>query len=241
MRVVLDRLQVTESLALTGFEGQFQSEGGLGGAFTAKVNGGPRVSGMLVPEAGRTGVRITAEDAGAVLRAAELLPNAASGRLDLVLQPTGGEGTFDGTLRLEDLRIRDAPAVAALLDAISVVGLLQQLDGQGLAFTEIDAQFRMTPEQIVVTQSSAIGPSLGVSLDGTYTHASQAMDFQGVVSPLYLLNGIGSFLTRPGEGLIGFSFGIAGPVGAPQVSVNPLSVLTPGMFRDIFRRPPPEL
>ena len=46
-------------------------------------------------------------------------------------------------------------------------------------------------------------------------------------------------LTRPGEGLIGFNFTLQGPVGDTSVSVNPLSVLTPGMFREIFRRPAP--
>jgi len=31
-----------------------------------------------------------------------------------------------------------------------------------------------------------------------------------------------------------------GPVADPRVSVNPLSVFTPGVFRDLFRRPPPQ-
>jgi len=62
-----------------------------------------------------------------------------------------------------------------------------------------------------------------------------------VISPLYLINGIGSILTRRGEGLIGFNFNVRGATDAPQVSVNPLSALTPGMFREIFRRAPPEV
>jgi hypothetical protein len=61
------------------------------------------------------------------------------------------------------------------------------------------------------------------------------------VSPLYLINGIGSILTRPGEGLIGFNFTVTGNAAAPSVGVNPLSVFTPGMFREIFRRAPPEV
>ena len=131
--------------------------------------------------------------------------------------------------------------MAALLDAISVVGLLQQLDGQGLSFDEVDATFRLTPNQVIVSEASAVGPGLGISVDGVYTLASKQIDLQGVVSPFFLVNSIGSFLTRKGEGLIGFSFNIAGTVAAPRVSVNPLSALTPGMFREIFRRPAPEL
>ncbi len=239
----LDRLTVAESLALTDFRGEFGgSESGLSGEFTARVNGGGAVRGATVPrEAGRVAVRLTSDDAGAVISSAGFLRNAVGGALDLTLVPTGGEGTYDGRLTVRDIRVRDAPALASLLDAISVVGLLQQLDGQGLAFSEVEAEFRLAPERIAVTRASAVGASLGISLDGIYLPGSKQIDFQGVVSPLYLINGIGAVLTRPGEGLIGFNFTLTGAVGDVRVGVNPLSVFTPGMFREIFRRPPPRI
>jgi hypothetical protein len=56
-----------------------------------------------------------------------------------------------------------------------------------------------------------------------------------------MLNGIGGIFTRQGEGLFGFNFTLTGTTSAPDVGVNPLSVLTPGMFREIFRRPPPKV
>lgn len=62
-----------------------------------------------------------------------------------------------------------------------------------------------------------------------------------MVSPVYLLNGIGAIFTRKGEGLIGFNYQLTGPSAKPKVSVNPLSALTPGLFREIFRRPPPQV
>lgn len=241
VQIALDRLQVTEGIALTGFSGNFSGAGGFSGQFRARVNDEAVVQGTVAPRNGRSAVRLVSDDAGGVLRAAGFMRNAGDGSLDLTLLPAGGEGTFDGTLAIRGLRVRDAPTIAALLDAISVVGLLQQMDGQGLAFDEVFARFRLSPEQIVVTEASAIGPGLGISLDGIYTLASKRMDFQGVVSPFFLVNSIGSILTRRGEGLIGFNFNIGGSVDAPQVTVNPLSALTPGMFREIFRRPPPEL
>ena len=71
--------------------------------------------------------------------------------------------------------------------------------------------------------------------------AERVMDMQGVVSPIYLLNGIASIIGRKGEGLIGFSFNLKGKSDKPRILVNPLSALTPGMFREIFRRPAPKL
>jgi hypothetical protein len=41
--------------------------------------------------------------------------------------------------------------------------------------------------------------------------------------------------------LFGFSYRLTGTPENANVSVNPLSILTPGIFREIFRRPPPEL
>lgn len=241
MRIALDVLQITEGITLSDFRGDFDGTGGFSGQFQGRVNGAALVQGTVVPRNGRSAVRLVTNDAGGALRAAGFMRNAVGGTLDLTLLPATIAGTFDGNLAVRNLRVRDAPAIAALLDAISVVGLLQQLDGQGLSFEAVDAAFRLTPDQVIVTQSSATGPGLGISLDGIYTLASKSVDFQGVVSPFFLLNQIGSVLTRPGEGLIGFNFNITGTPANPAVSVNPLSVLTPGMFREIFRRSAPEV
>ena len=48
-------------------------------------------------------------------------------------------------------------------------------------------------------------------------------------------------MSKRGEGLFGFNYSLGGTADAPQVSVNPLSILTPGLFREIFRSPPPVL
>jgi hypothetical protein len=72
-------------------------------------------------------------------------------------------------------------------------------------------------------------------MEGTYSTRSQTLNMRGVISPVYIINGIGSLLTRPGEGVFGFNYDLTGSVDDPQVSVNPLSILTPGMFREIFR------
>jgi hypothetical protein len=237
--IALDRLQITDSIAIENFRGTFTSPAGLQGQFQGDVNGATAVRGTVVPLNGRSAVRIVSDDAGGLFRAAGLLRNAYGGEVQLTLIPAGAEGSYDGTLVGTALRIRDAPALASLLDAISVVGLLAQMGGQGLLFTDVEAQFRLTPDQVIVTQSSVVGPGLGISLDGIYSQGTRRMDFQGVVSPLFLINGIGAIFTRPGEGLIGFYFNLRGPVDNPSVSVNPLSALTPGKFRDIFRRPPP--
>ena len=83
---------------------------------------------------------------------------------------------------------------------------------------------------------------MGLSLDGVYDIATRYFDFEGVVSPFYLVNGMmGGIFSARREGLFGFTYRLTGTPENSAVSVNPLSVFTPGIFREIFRRPPPEL
>ena len=238
MQVRLDRLQITDTIALTDLQGSFGTAGGLDGAFRARMNGGTAVEGRVVPQAGRSAVRLISSDAGGVLRSAGLLKQIEGGQLQLLLTPVGNAGAFDGTLTVGAVRVQNAPGIAGLVNAISVVGLVNELNGDGIYFEDVEAQFSLTPNRLTLRQGSAVGASMGLSMDGVYALDSGQLAMQGVITPVYLLNGIGSVLTRKGEGLFGFNYTLGGDAKAPAVSVNPLSALAPGMFRDILRSAP---
>lgn len=237
----LDRLQVSDGIALTGFSADLNTAGGTRGSFSGRVNGGAVINGEVVPQAGRSAFRLSAADAGGILSSAGLLKRAREGRLELVLTPAPAAGSYDGRLTARDIRLTDAPALATLLNTLSVVGILDQLDGEGIHFSDVTARFRLTPERVALLSSSAVGASMGITMDGYYDPDRELMDMQGVVSPFYLVNSIGGIFTRQGEGLFGFNYALSGPASDPSVQVNPLSALTPGMFREIFRRPAPRV
>lgn len=239
MEVSLDRLQITDTMALTGFSGSFSTTGGLNGEFRGRVNDGTAVTGRVVPQKGRSAFRLLSQDAGGVFRSAGVLKQGRDGSFELTLVPADQPGYFDGQLRVENTRVEDAPAIAALLNSISVIGLLDEMTGQGIQFTEVDARFLLGPSQLTLYSSSAVGPSIGISMDGTFDVRNALLNMQGVISPVYLLNSIGSVLTRKGEGLLGFNFTLTGPAADPRVGVNPLSALAPGAIREIFRAPAP--
>lgn len=243
MKLALNELRVTDSIRLRNFRGDFRTSGGFQGEFTGSLGKGANIAGVVVPRQGGSAFRITATDAGRVLGAAGLQKNVSDGKLRLDMTPVPGrKGSYDGRLVINGTRLRNTPAIAALLDAISIVGILDQLNGPGIYFDEVEALFRLTPSQVILSRSSAVGPSMGISMDGYYDLAAGRMDMQGVVSPVYVLNAIGRLVSpRKGEGLIGFNFNIRGSVDKPRVAVNPLSVFTPGLFREIFRRPPPKV
>ncbi|WP_299772339.1 AsmA-like C-terminal region-containing protein [uncultured Tateyamaria sp.] len=241
LSLTLDRLQITDTIALDRVTGDFNMARGLDGEFRARVNGRTPIRGQVLPQNGRSAIRITSDDAGGVAASAGILKQARGGSLSLTLLPVG-DAAFDGTLSVKETRVQDAPAIAALLNALSVVGLLEQMSGSGIHFQNVDASFRLTPSTMTLTQASATGPSMGLSMDGVYDVAGGRLNMQGVISPLFLINGIGGIFTpRRGEGLIGFNYRLRGPAANPRVQVNPLSALTPGVFREIFRAPAPDV
>jgi len=161
--------------------------------------------------------------------------------MELELLPVGQGGAFDGRLTVNDVRITNAPAMAALINSISIVGLINELNGDGIYFSDVEADFRLSPSQITLREASAVGASLGLSMDGIFVPDTGALQLQGVISPIYALNAVGSVLTRRGEGLFGFNYSITGTTEAPKVFVNPLTALAPGMFRNLFRRAEPDV
>src|SRR3546814_5483913 len=87
------------------------------------------------------------------------------------------------------------------------------------------------------------GASLGLTAKGNIDFDRDAIDLTGVVVPAYSINNflskiplLGTILTGgEGEGLISVVYTVDGPTDDPDVSVNPLSALTPGFLRNIFR------
>lgn len=241
LSIQLDQLTLSETLVITNFRAEITNAGGLSGPFSGTLNGRDTITGQMIPQNGRSAFQVRSENAGAFFEALGLLRNGRNGAVDLSLVPGTGEGVWEGTLSARGgMRLKDAPTMAALLNAVTVVGLLEQLGGEGIHFEAVDARFQISPERLTLYSMSATGAALGISMDGYYYPSAKQMDLQGVISPLYLFNAVGGFVSRQGEGLFGFNYTLRGPSSNPEVSVNPLSALTPGMFRDIFRRAPPQ-
>jgi hypothetical protein len=67
---------------------------------------------------------------------------------------------------------------------------------------------------------------------------------RGTLVPLYGVNNmfgqlpiVGMFLGGSKEGLVGITYEVVGPVGAPVLRVNPISAVAPGFIRKFFEFP----
>lgn len=237
----LDAVRVTDTIALTRMRGRFTTQGGIAGDFTGQINDGAPVAGQIGPAAnGRTAIRLTGTDAGWVAASAGITDRAAGGRMEMTLSPAGHK-SFDGEIHINDLRLTDAPVLASVLSAASGVGLLNQLNGEGIVFGSVDGAFRLTPDGVSITRAAAQGAAMAVTVSGNILPKTGQLDLEGVVSPFYFINAIGQLVSRNGEGLLGMTYRLRGTAAAPEVSVNPLSILAPGRLRDLFRARPQAL
>lgn len=237
IRASLQRVQISDSFFLKDFVGQFEDRGGLTGQFSGVFNGMAPVFGEMVPRNGRPAFRVTSNRGGDVINALGMARTSGPGDLLLHLSPGPEAATYDGVMSIQNVKLLDAPVFAELLNAISVVGLLEQLSGPGILLTEIATKFRLSPQQLTIFEGSAVGPGMGLSAEGSMNLSSGYMELQGALSPVYFLNSVGRVISKKGEGLVAFNYLARGSKDDLQISVNPLSALTPGFLRGIFRAP----
>lgn len=102
---------------------------------------------------------------------------------------------------------------------------------------------------ITLHEGRAAGPAIGATFAGMLDRKAERIDVTGTLVPVYTLNNIlgavpllGDILiSKKGEGIFGLTYAMKGNLNEPQVSINPLSVLTPGIFRRIFEFDPPKM
>ncbi|MBM3518147.1 MAG: hypothetical protein FJX56_09830, partial [Alphaproteobacteria bacterium] len=185
---------------------------------------------------------VRTDNAGAFLRALDLFDTVEGGTLNLSADVVDAAGhPVRGLLQIDDFRVVRAPVLTRLLTLASLTGIAEVLRGQGISFTRFRAPFELAGDRITTTHARAVGPAIGVTVAGTIDRATDVADLAGTMVPAYTINSIlgsipilGSILGgKEGEGVIGLTYRIAGPRSDPEITVNPLSALAPGVLRDL--------
>lgn len=161
-----------------------------------------------------------------------LLPRRNSGPLS----------DYEGSLTFSNVLLTDQPFIARLLAAGSLDGPLRLLQGQGISLTRVTLPFRARSRRIDIMDGRASGDAIGGTFTGTYDRDSKKVDISGTLVPVFGLNSVlGSLpvvgdllVSKQGEGILGLTYEMKGEIGEPSITVNPLSMLTPGILRRIF-------
>ena len=242
-----DRVLLGGDRFMTAMDGQIRADGSgvlRQGRVTGRASGTAPFDVMVTPRGAGRDLRLTSEDAGALLMAFDVLDQVRGGKLLLTGHWANNrlDSTLTGTAELDNFQVLEAQAVGKLLQALTVYGVFEAVQGPGLAFSRLVAPFSFSPATLTVRDAQAFSASLGLTASGTLDRRSRTLAVEGTIVPAYVLNSllgrlplIGRlFSPERGGGLFAANYAVSGPVANPKIAVNPLSMLTPGFLRGLF-------
>jgi hypothetical protein len=185
-------------------------------------------------------LRLTSSDAGALARFADLYSRMEGGNLDLALR-TGGDSSA-GAATITNFVLKDEPAFRRLVAAGQAQTPGVAVDPSAVRFQRMTATFERSPGVLDINDAVIYNPNMGLTAEGRINFARSEIDVSGTFVPAYsvnsMLNKIPLFGVLLGggqnEGVFGISYRVRGPINAPQVSINPLSAIAPGILRKII-------
>lgn len=211
-------------------------------SFTATHSGGDAVQiteSALPGQAGRRKQSIRVENLGGLLRTLDLYHALLGGRLE-------GEITYDapnsggGVLSLRDYELDNPPTLVRLLSMLSLEQLFAGT--HKLIFTKAIIPVRMVGDDVAFDGMKMEGPAMSLRFDGVYNRRLSELSIDGRMAPAIPFNRlvaripiIGNILAGSQDGVVVADFKLKGPTSDPKIEVRPLSVLTPGLIKDIFR------
>ena len=102
--------------------------------------------------------------------------------------------------------------------------------------------FRQEDWVIIIDDAALRGALIGATASGTVNLPGGKMAISGTFIPAFGLNNIAGSIPLIGgilgggrdEGLVGITYKLFGPLDNPDLTMNPISAIAPGIFRRIF-------
>lgn len=230
---------------ITGAELRFAKHGSQIKQFSfAGTFGRQPISCNLIGGGASPQLNLVSEDAGSLLSFLDLYKQMERGHLSVGM--IVGQQELTGVLIINDFVLRDEPALRRLViegaPPLDTAGRPQKIDANAVAFDKLQVRFRRDGTRLVLSEGTMNGQAIGLTVDGTLDFVHDSVDMRGTFVPIYAFNNmfaripvIGLILGGGSEqGLIGVNYRISGRASAPTLSINPLSAVAPGIFRQIF-------
>lgn len=234
---------------LTSVTARYATRGGAANAvdFRGVTKSGQAIVSQMLKD-GRNTVSITSGDAGALARFIDLYKNMNGGLLNLRLAAIDAE-SWSGSIDLRSFRLMNEQRLQSMVNTPAgqngeslKSALKKDIDVSSASFQRAFARI-ITRNGVLLAENGVVrGDQVGATFQGTVRDKRGNMDLTGTFMPAYGLNRlfaelpiIGSILGNGSDrGLIGITFKMSGTFTRPNITVNPLSIIAPGVFRQIF-------
>ncbi|HUI21091.1 MAG TPA: AsmA-like C-terminal domain-containing protein [Methylocella sp.] len=189
-------------------------------------------------------VNLVTEDGGSLLSFLDLYKHMERGRLVVGLRL--GNDTLSGVLVIDDFVLRDEPALRRLVveaaPPLETQGRGQKINASAIAFNKLQVRFHRDGSRLDLSEGTMHGEAIGLTVEGSLDYVHDQVDMSGTFVPVYAFNNLFAKIPLFGvilaggsnEGLIGVNYRISGLASNPTLSINPLSAIAPGIFRQIF-------
>ncbi|HSF96752.1 MAG TPA: AsmA-like C-terminal domain-containing protein [Thermohalobaculum sp.] len=189
-------------------------------------------------------LEVSSDQAGEFMAAANLFASARGGtlRMKAILAPD--EATdMTGLANISDVTVHGTGTFTTILDQGGVTdAAVAAKESGGLYFDSVRLPFEYGGGRLLLDDATAKGKLLAIKTEGEVDENTGKIDLVGVISPAYALTGLlnnipllGTILSGgKDEGITAMTFSVGGTMQAPEISVNPLSLLAPGILRTVF-------
>jgi hypothetical protein len=191
-------------------------------------------------------LNVQSDDSGKMIDSLGLDFNTRGGDLRIYAEcagPLSMENPVTGRIELKKFVLVNAPEVVTILSMASFVGILENMRSGGIDFNLLEVDLTYENNMLLLKNGRMEGLSLGMTGEGTYDLTGGEMDFKGLVVPFNLVNqAIGTIPILGklvvGDGIIAVQYTLRGPKDAPKAAIQPLSTLSIGSLRNIFKMLP---
>jgi hypothetical protein len=188
-------------------------------------------------------MRVDTTDGGAAIRAANFYSKMAGGelRFSALVGNEQGSPVRNGQLFVQNFEVRNEAALAQL-DQRGKPKKSGPRNG-GISFKKLWMPFTIDEKFVRLGDVILRGQEICATASGVIRKADGAIEVTGTVIPVCAVTGafnnvplIGDILTggNDNEGIFGMTYSMGGNLAKPNVRVNPISVLAPGLFRRLF-------
>lgn len=191
---------------------------------------------------------VTSSDAGALARFINLYNRMIGGLMNLKLSQAAN-GNWRGSLDIRDFRVENEERLQSIVstpagaDGRSLnTAVKKDIDVSSARFQRAFARLVYSDGSLRVDNGVVRGEQIGATFQGGVRDKRGQIDLTGTFMPAYGLNRLFGELPLIGillgngrdRGLLGITFKLTGATEQPKLAVNPLSIIAPGVFRQIF-------
>lgn len=216
--------------------------------FSALSGSGQALVAQVAEDGNGQFIQVTSSDAGATFRFFGLYSRLQKGLLNTRIRP-GNNGGWSGNIDIRDFQLANEERLQTIVstpagkDGRSLnKAVKRDIDVRSEKFQRGFAYFSYADGTLKIENGILRGVQVGATFQGVARDRSGKMDVTGTFMPAYGLNRLFAELPIIGillgngrdRGLLGITFKLTGPFEKPNLTINPLSIIAPGIFRQIF-------